>query len=56
MRDSRLNRYGVLLDDVRMEYEENHEVPVPEFPTVALPGSIDRWTHRCHPPHPEIKR
>jgi len=32
--------YGVLLDDVRMEYEENHEVPVPEFPTVALPAAM----------------
>jgi hypothetical protein len=32
--------YGVLLDDVKMEYEENHEVPVPEFPTVAFPAAL----------------
>lgn len=31
--------YGVLLDDVRMEYEDN-QVPVPEFPTVALPAAL----------------
>jgi len=23
-----------------MEYEENHQVPVPEFPTVALPAAL----------------
>jgi len=32
--------YGVLLDNVKMEYEENHQVPVPEFPTVALPAAM----------------
>ena len=48
--------YGVLLDDVKMEYEENHQVPVPEFPTVALPGSIDSRTHRCRLPPTEIQR
>jgi len=31
--------YGVLLDDVRMEYEDN-QVPVPEFPSVALPAGL----------------
>ena len=33
------NSYGVLLDDVAIE-EENNNVPVPEFPTVALPAAL----------------
>ena len=32
------NQYGALLDDVTVEEENN--VPVPEFPTVALPAAL----------------
>jgi hypothetical protein len=33
------NSYGVLLDNVVVDEEENN-VPVPEFPTIALPAAL----------------
>jgi hypothetical protein len=34
------NSYGVLLDAVVVEEEEDNNVPVPEFPTMALPAAL----------------